>query len=130
MGASDVVAVVAAVSVAVLVGALAMLLVALGRTLRELRVAAEEFTDAAVPLLAELREVVCDTVSEVDRVARLVRAAEGVTDAVDSAQRLAYRTLASPVVKAMAFGAGVSRGARRLREGDGPQSRDAGRKSS
>lgn len=130
MGASDVVAVVAAVSVAVLVGALAMLLVALGRTLRELRVAAEEFADAAVPLLAELREVVCDTVSEVDRVARLVRAAEGVTDAVDSAQRLAYRTLASPVVKAMAFGAGVSRGARRLREGDGPQSRDAGRKSS
>jgi len=130
MGASDVVAVVAAVSVAVLVGALATLLATLGRTLRELRVAAEEFADAAVPLLAELREVVCDTVSEVDRVARLVRAAEGVTDAVDSAQRLAYRTLASPVVKAMAFGAGVSRGARRLREGDGPQSRDAGRKSS
>ena len=127
MRASDVVAIVAAVSVAVLVGALSMLLAALARTLRDLRAVTSDFTDAAVPLLGELRETVRGTEREVDRVERLVSAAEGVTDAVDSAQRLAYRTLASPVVKAMAFGAGVSRGARRLREGEDVPAYDTGR---
>ena len=33
---------------------------------------------------------------------------------------LDYKTLASPVVKAMAFGTGVSRAAHRLREGEPP----------
>lgn len=118
MQATDVVAVIAAVSVAVLVGAVATMIAALSRTLRDLRAAAEAFTAEAVPMIEDLRVAARDAAREVDRVERIVTAAEGVTDAVDSAQRLAYRTLASPVVKAMAFGAGVSRGAQRLREGD------------
>ena len=118
MQAADVVAVIAAVSVAVLVGSVATMIASLSRTLRDLRAATEAIGAEAVPLIEDLRAAVRDAAREVDRVERLVTAAESVTDAVDSAQRLAYRTLASPVVKAMAFGAGVSRGTQRLREGD------------
>lgn len=127
MRASDVVAIIAAVSSAVLVGALTVVLHTLVGTLRDLRAATTLFIEEAVPLVDEMRGAVRDAGREVDRVERLVTAAGGVTEAVDSAQRLAYRTLASPVVKAMAFGAGVSRGARRLREGeDAPALSDAG----
>ena len=44
--------------------------------------------------------------------------AELLSGAVDGASRIAARTLRSPVVKAMAFGTGVSRAAQRLREGE------------
>lgn len=118
MQATDVVAVVASVCVAVLVGAFVMLLATLARTLRELRTAVEEFTDVAVPLVVELRDTVSEASVELDRVERLVTSAETVTDTIDSASRLAYRTLASPVVKAMALRAGVTRASKRLR-GDG-----------
>ena len=53
--------------------------------------------------------------------------AERVSDAVDGAQRIAARRSRSPVVKAMAFGTGVSRAAQRLREGE-PRRADAGRR--
>ncbi|MCZ7536372.1 MAG: hypothetical protein M5T61_10955 [Acidimicrobiia bacterium] len=91
---------------------------ALVAALRDLRAATTALTAEAVPLLEEMRAAVRDAGREVDRVERLVTAAGEVTEAVDSAQRLAYKTLASPVIKAMALKAGVSRGARRLREGE------------
>jgi hypothetical protein len=49
-----------------------------------------------------------------------VMSAERISGAVDGASRLAARTLRSPVVKAMAFGTGVSRATQRLREGETP----------
>ncbi len=73
---------------------------------------------------------------EVDRVERLVTSAERINDTVDGAGKLAYKTLASPVVKAMAFGTGVSRAAHRLREGERPadpsrrRRADAGKRAS
>ena len=53
----------------------------------------------------------------------------GIDDAVDGAQRMAYKRSPQPVVKAMAFGTGVSRAAHRLREGEPPHRhpRGAGR---
>ena len=62
----------------------------------------------------------CDAAVEVDRVERLVTSAERLSGAVDGASRMAARTLRSPVVKAMAFGTGVSRAAQKLREGETP----------
>lgn len=126
MQATDVVAVVASVCVAVLVGAFVMLLATLARTLRELRAAVDEFTEAAGPLVVELRDTVSEAAVELDRVERLVTSAETVTDSIDSASRLAYRTLASPVVKAMALRAGVSRASQRLRGDDGDDGDDRG----
>jgi hypothetical protein len=120
MSASDVLAIVAATVVTILVAVLAATLVALTRILRELRDTANALHDEAVPLLEAARDAVVDAAVEVDRVERLVTSAERLGGAVDGASRLAARTLRSPVVKAMAFGTGVSRAAQRLREGETP----------
>jgi hypothetical protein len=110
MSTGDVLAIVAATVVTLLVGALAVVLIALTRTLQQLRHTVDALRAEAIPLLNDARDAVRDAGKEVDRVERLVTSAERVGDA--------KRALATPVVKAMAFGTGVSRGARRLREGD------------
>jgi uncharacterized protein YoxC len=110
MTASDVVAVVAATVVVIIVTVLAMVLVHLTRTLRALRESVEVLREEAVSLLDEARDSVADAVIEIDRVERLVSSAEKLDDA--------KRAIATPVVKAMAFGTGVSRAAQRLREGE------------
>jgi hypothetical protein len=118
MSTSEALAVVAAVVVAMFVGALAFSLVSLARTLRVLRATVEELRAQTLPLANELRDAVREASTEVERVDRLVTSAERLEGAVDSASRLAYRTFANPVVKAMALGTGVSRAAQRLRDSD------------
>jgi hypothetical protein len=117
MQTSDVLAIVAAVVVAILSGALVVLLLSLRDALRSLQTATDMLREETLPLVAELHRAVADTVDEVERVDRIITAAEGLGDRVDGAQRLAYRAFGSPVVKAMAFGAGVSQATRRLRGG-------------
>jgi hypothetical protein len=120
MSAGDVLLVVAATVLVLLVGVLAATLVALTATLRDLRNTANALHDEAIPLLIAARDAVNDAANEVDRVERLVSSAELLGGAVDGASRFTARTLRSPVVKAMAFGTGVSRAAQRMREGDTP----------
>jgi len=120
MSAGDVLAIVAATVVTMLVAVLAATLIALTRTLRDLRDTANALHDEALPLLEAARDAVLDAAVEVDRVERLVTSAERIGGAVDGASRLAARTLQSPVVKAMAFGTGVSRAAQQLRQGETP----------
>ena len=120
MSAADVLAVVAATVLTMLVAVLSATLIALTRTLRELRETASALHADAIPLLEAARDAVSDAATEVDRVERLVTSAERLSGAVDGASRLAARTLRSPVVKAMAFGTGVSRATQRLREGETP----------
>ena len=115
MSAGDVLAVIAATVVTMLIAVLAATLVALTRTLRDLRATADALYEEAVPLLAAAREAVREAAVEVERVDRIVTSAERVSDAVDGASRIAARTFRSPVVKAMAIGTGVSRAAQRLR---------------
>jgi ABC-type transporter Mla subunit MlaD len=113
--AAEIVAVVLAVLVAVLAGVLVSTLSALTRSLREVREAVDQLRDDTLPLIDELHEVVDNTVDHVERVDRLITAAEGLEARVDSASRLAFRTIQSPVVKAMAVKAGVSEAGKRLR---------------
>lgn len=120
MSAGDVITVVAATVLTMVVAMLAFTLLALARTLRDLRDTANALHDEALPLLEAARDAVNDAALEVDRVERLVTSAERLNDAVDGASRIAARTLRSPVVKAMAFGTGVSRVAQKLREGETP----------
>jgi hypothetical protein len=112
MSTSDVLAIVAATLVTILVAVLATLLVLLARMLRELRETVEVFRADALVLLEQTESAVHDAAAEVDRVERLVSSAERLDEA--------KRAIASPVVKAMAFGTGVSRAAQRLREGEPP----------
>lgn len=128
MSTSDALAVAAAVIVAVFVGALAMALIATTRTLRVLRDTVDALRDETIPLLHEVRDAARDASDEVERVDRLVTSAERLEGAVDGAGRIAYRTLASPVVKAMAIGTGVSRAAHRIRESEPKQPTKAERR--
>jgi hypothetical protein len=115
MQTSDALAIAAGVVVAILSGALIVALLSLRAALQSLRAAADLMREETLPLIAELHRAVADTVEEVERVDRIITAAEGIGDRVDGASRLAYRALGSPVVKAMAFGAGVSQATRRFR---------------
>jgi hypothetical protein len=113
MSTGDVLAVVAATLVTILVVLLATVLVLLTRTLRQVRESLSILEDDALELLADARVSVKEAASEVDRVDRLVTSAERLDEA--------KRAIATPVVKAMAFGTGVSRAAQRLREGESPR---------
>ncbi len=113
MSTGDVLAVVAATVVTVLVGVLATVLVLLERTLRRLRTTLAILEEDALALLDDARVSVRDAASEIDRVERLVTSGERLDEA--------KRAIATPVVKAMAFGTGVSRAAQRLRQGDAPR---------
>jgi hypothetical protein len=112
MSASDVFAIVAATMVTMLVAVLATLLVLLARVLRDLRTTVDVLREDALALLDETEHAVSGAAAEVDRVERLVTSAERLDEA--------KRAIATPVVKAMAFGSGVSRAAHRLREGEPP----------
>jgi hypothetical protein len=120
MQTSDVIAIIVTTVVAILSGALVAALYMLVRTLRTLRATVIGLQEETLALLDDAHDAVREAAIEVDRIDRLVGSAERINDAVDGAQRIAYRTLASPVVKAMAFGSGVSRAAHRLREGETP----------
>ena len=121
MSGSDVLAVVAATVVTILVVVLAVLLVSLARTLRQLRSTIDAMRVDAIALLDETKGVVYEAGMEVDRVDRLVSSGERLDDA--------KRAIATPMVKAIAFGTGVSRAAQRLREGDAPRRRKRKRAS-
>jgi hypothetical protein len=113
MSTGDALAVVAATVVTMLVVVLAIVMVLLTRTLRALRAAVDVLQEDALALLDEARVSVHDAADEIDRVERLVTSAERLDEA--------KRAIATPMVKAMAFGTGVSRAAQRLREGESPR---------
>ena len=103
-------------AVAILLGmALVVVTVSLVRTLRSLRSVVDDLDREAGPLLADLRGDARKASQGLDRVGDLVGAAESVTRRVDGASKVAYVTFASPVVKVLAVGHGVSRVSRRLR---------------
>jgi hypothetical protein len=110
MSASDVIAIVAATVLTMLIAALATLFVLLARVLRDLRVTVDVLRHDAIELLDETQQAVGDAAVEIDRVERLVTSAERMDEL--------KRSLATPMVKAMAFGSGVSRATRRLRDGE------------
>src|SRR2546421_12339176 len=124
MSTSDVLAVIAATLVTILLIALAVVLVSLTRTLRELRFTVDAFREDAVALFDATSDAVHDATSEVERIERLLTSADRLDDA--------KRAIATPLVKAMAFGTGMSRAAQRLREGETPsrRRRDRGTSSS
>lgn len=115
MTASEFAAVFAAVAVAVLGAGALFALASLTRTLRTLRASVEELRSETLPLLSQLRGTVDQANNELEKVDKLLGTANNIGETVDSASRLAYLFFANPVVKALAFGAGTARAARRLR---------------
>lgn len=123
MTAADLIAGTGAPTVAILVTVVATVVVMcllaavwyLARTMQVLRTAADDLRRESIGLLAEMRGAVGTAKQELERTDGLLETAESISATVDSASRLAYLTLSSPVVKVLAFGTGTRQAARRLR---------------
>ena len=105
------VAVVSAVVVVVLLGAA----LSLRRSARDLRLLAEEMSHHAAAVIDAAEETISRAQGELARVDDLIGSAEAITETVGTASRLAHATVATPLIKLLAFGAGTARAGRRLR---------------
>jgi hypothetical protein len=85
------------------------------RTSRALRAAADDLRRDGLSLLAEMRGTVGQANAELERADGLLGTAEAISTTADSASRLAYQAVSSPVIKVLAFGTGTARATRRLR---------------
>jgi len=95
--------------------ALVVVVVALSRTIRSIRMVVDDLNRETRPLLAGLEGDARKASQGLDKVGDLVEAAESVTRRVDGASKLAYATFSNPVVKVLAVGHGLSRVSRKLR---------------
>lgn len=115
MSGSEVAALVVAVAATIALGLLLAVVVALLRTVRELRGTVEDLGVESQAVIEELQEAVRGTNAELERIDNVLHAAESVTDTLDSASRLAYLTVGSPVVKGLAAATGANQAYRRFR---------------
>lgn len=118
MTTAETVSVLAAGAAVVIVIALLVGLIALARTIRELRTLTAGLQEV-VPLAAELRASLAETRSEIERLGGVTDRAENITATVDSASHLAYLAFSNPVIKSLAAGAGITRAWRVLRRNKG-----------
>ena len=115
MEANDAAAVVVAVASALALAVLVYAIVALNRTLAQLRSAIEDMRRETLPVVSEMRTAVSQANLELERVDNLLGTAESISSTVDSASRLAYLAFSNPVIKTIAFASGTGRAARRFR---------------
>lgn len=108
MTGSEVAAVVVAVTCGIALTALLVVLAHLLRTVKALQADCQA-------LVEELEEQSRIARLEQARVDNLLRSAESLTGTVDSATRLAYLTVGSPVVKGLALATGANQAYRRFR---------------
>lgn len=99
-----------------------LIVVALLAALRSCLSAARRLRAAADTLEADVREVMrsvdgtlAQASAELERVDDLIGSAEQLTEVVGAASRVAYTSLASPLIKVLAFSRGTSRASQRLR---------------
>jgi hypothetical protein len=114
VSAGDLAAVIVSVVVIGAIVAIAVATSALLRTLRELRATLEVVRGEVVPLVGELRDTVSAAGGQVDRVDDLLDTAEAISATVEGASRVGYLAFRAPLIRAVALGRGVRRGAGRL----------------
>lgn len=130
MSASDLAAVLVAVSAAAAFVVVLVAVQSLLRALRELRASLEVLERQTVPLLEELRATVDEAGAEVERVDELLDAAETIASTVESASRLSYLAFRRPLIRLVALFRGIGRFFRRLVPGGRRRRRDAGNRRS
>ena len=114
MSADNVAALVTAIAAGIASVVLVAVVVVLGRRVRDLGRAVDELRRETVPLVHDARVVVDQAATEMVRVGDVLDSAEAVSATVDSASRLAYRALANPVVKVLAYSTGLGTALRRF----------------
>ncbi|HXF57774.1 MAG TPA: DUF948 domain-containing protein [Actinomycetota bacterium] len=112
-------AIIAAAFWAVLVLFLALVLVNLFRLVESARALVDGIRQETVPLLAEVKATVSSLNRELDRVDGLVESAGRIVKSAERVSSVVEQAVSSPLIKAVAFGAGASRALRRLRREKG-----------
>ena len=115
MSATELAALIVAIASVVAVVLLAVALVSITKTLREVRTVVELLRTETVPVVVELADTVRTANVELERVDDLLGTAESITGTVDSASRLAYLAFSNPMIKALALASGTSRAAKSFR---------------
>ena len=115
MSGSEVAALVIAVTAGIALTVRAFVIVRLLRTVQELQATVAVLREESLALVDELQEEARVARREQERVDNLLRSAESVSGTVDSATRLAYLTVGSPVVKGLALATGANQAYRRFR---------------
>ncbi len=115
MSATELAALIVAISSVVAVVLVAIALVSVTKTLREVRTAVELLRTETLPIVTDLGETVRGANVELERVDGLIDRAESISGTVDSASRLAYLAFSNPMIKVIALATGTSRAARSFR---------------
>jgi Bacterial protein of unknown function (DUF948) len=115
MSATELAALIVAIASVVAVTLMAFALVAITRTLKEVRGAVELWRTETMPVVLELGDTVRSANAELERVGGVIGTAESISGTVDSASRLAYLALSNPVIKGLAVASGTGRAARSFR---------------
>ena len=105
----DIAGLIAAIAFVLLVGALALPLVKLGRVLDEARTSVKELTDHTVPILDEAATTVSSANTQLERVDAITTSAAQVTQNVSALTSLFAATVGGPMIKVAAFSYGVGR---------------------
>ena len=116
MTATELAAVIVAISSVALVVLLAVLLVAVTRTMAEVRVSVEEVRRQALPLIDDASRTVATANAELVKVDELVDSAQSISGTVDAASHLFYLAFSNPIIKAMALATGTAKAGRALRK--------------
>ena len=115
MTATELAAVVVTIASVVAAVVLVFGLIAVNRTLKELRRAVDELRNETAPVVAELRDTVQAANYELNRVDDLLGTAESIGGKVDSATRVAHIAFSTPVIKSLAVASGTGRAAKSFR---------------
>jgi hypothetical protein len=108
-------AIIAASFWALLVLFLALVLVNVFRLVESAKALVDGIRQETVPLLSEVKATVSALNRELDRVDGVVESAGRIVKHAERVSAVVEQAVSSPLVKAVAFGAGASRAVRRLR---------------
>lgn len=97
------------------VGAALVVLATMVRTQRELAATVDALRVETAARLEAMTVEITNAGYQIDRIDGLLDAANSVEHTLDSASKLAFRTVSNPVVKAMALGTGTKRAVQRMR---------------
>ena len=117
LSAADLAAIVVAIASVVAVVLLIFVVVAVNRTLSELRLSIEQVRRETLPVVDELHRTVTTANAELERLDVFLDSATSVTATVDSASHLAYLAFSNPLIKVMALATGTAKAARALKRG-------------
>lgn len=98
---------------------LAIVLINTFRTLESTKMLIDGIREETVPLLGEVRVTVTNVNRELDRVDGMLESAGNIVTRVEKVSGLVEHAVSSPLMKVIAFGAGLGKAASKFRGGKG-----------